>query len=433
MSANFSNSESCKYTLKGSPVVKEKLDKKLKKGDEGYPNFCTLFLKSESARNNIIGAESWLFEILEKNETTVNMLDLTKYILHKTMGFDYGVTVYDLEIFQIIDFISMGSGIYGDTIELKVWFALINAGYTKEAAAGVLGNLYVESGLKTNNLENSKEAKLGSDEVYTEKVNSGEYSLNKFMYDGGGYGLAQWTYCTRKQGLYNYAKSKGVGIDDEIMQIEYLLGEINPSGGANGYANYSLSSYKGSTYNDWYNAETPEEAAKAFCWIFEKPASYSSTRETKAREYYEAYKDLELGGFFEASSDPKLIGTFTSTITGRTFTIYNQCAISGWGNRCNRAAQISICSGYYAGDATDLIYRISEYAPRDGLYGQLGLTYSDQSNDNPTYATSKIRAQLTNGGYLLLYVKGSEAYKTGIGKSRKRLGRNDALGINFRI
>lgn len=110
LSADINSAETCKYTLKSdSPVVTEKIDKTLKEGDEGYPNFCTLFLESESARNNIIGAESWLFEILERNESTVNMVDLTKYLLYRTMGLDYGVTEYDLEIFHIIDFTKISS------------------------------------------------------------------------------------------------------------------------------------------------------------------------------------------------------------------------------------------------------------------------------------------------------------------------------------
>lgn len=85
-----------KYTLNGVPEVKEKTDNKLKEGDEGYPNFCTIYLNSDNAKRNITGVESWLFEIMESNSSTVNMVELTKYLLYCATDVDYGVTELDL-------------------------------------------------------------------------------------------------------------------------------------------------------------------------------------------------------------------------------------------------------------------------------------------------------------------------------------------------
>lgn len=86
------------------------------------------------------------------------------------------------------------SSMYGGSIETKVWFALISEGYSKEAAAGAMGNFYAESGFKTNNLENSFASKLGyTDEEYTEAVNNGTYTREQFISDhtsencGAGY------------------------------------------------------------------------------------------------------------------------------------------------------------------------------------------------------------------------------------------------------
>ena len=239
-------------------------------------------------------------------------------------------------------------------------------------------------------------------------------------------GLAQWTYGTRKAGLYDFAKQRGVSIDDEDMQIEYLLGEINPSGGADGFAQYQLSKYKGYSVSDWENATTPEDAAIAFCWIFEKPGSpHMTTRTQKAREYYERYKDFSEGGFFEenTSGDKRLIGTFTSSLTGRTFTIYNQCKIEGWGRRCNRASQISVCSGYWEGDAIELIGEANDAPDRTMpqykfLYDKCGLTYSAQNvPSSHTFEDVKRREQIQRGGYVILYVRGADKGETGVGTS----------------
>jgi hypothetical protein len=53
-----------------------------------------------------------------------------------------------------------------------------------------MGNLYAESGLRSNNLQNTYEKKLGmTDEQYTAAVDNGSYT--NFVRDAAGYGLAQ--------------------------------------------------------------------------------------------------------------------------------------------------------------------------------------------------------------------------------------------------
>lgn len=82
--------------------------------------------------------------------------------------------------------------------EKTIWDYLTSQGLTPAGAAGLMGNLYAESGLNPTNLQNSYESKLGyTDATYTAAVDSGAYS--NFAKDSAGYGLAQWTYWSRKQ------------------------------------------------------------------------------------------------------------------------------------------------------------------------------------------------------------------------------------------
>ena len=112
-----------------------------------------------------------------------------------------------------------------DTREAQIWKFLANKGLNHYAIAGLMGNLYAESALRPNNLQNSFEGKLGmSDKGYTTAVNNGSYK--NFAHDGAGYGLAQWTWYTRKQNLLNYAKAQGKSIDDLQMQLEFLWQEL---------------------------------------------------------------------------------------------------------------------------------------------------------------------------------------------------------------
>ena len=72
-------------------------------------NFANILKKNHAARNSIINASEWLFEILEKNSDTADMVDLTKYLLFKATGNDYGVTSLNLDMFNIEEFNEVSS------------------------------------------------------------------------------------------------------------------------------------------------------------------------------------------------------------------------------------------------------------------------------------------------------------------------------------
>ncbi len=249
-----------KYTSSPAEIT-EKTDK-----NSDTDNFVTLFIDNYDFRNNILSAPDWLFEILEANQKTVDMVDLTKYLIYKATGISkYIMKEYDFSAFDPDNFTSVSNGIYGGTVEEKVWFALRDAGFSEYAVAGAMGNIYGESGFDP------------SIEEYETKI---------------GFGLCQWSFGRRTQ-LEDYAASKGVDPSDVDTQIEFLITEITPGavGPAQGYASYQLGSYKGYNGDMWVNATSPEEAAVAFCWSFERPqAPRLSVREEKAREYYEQFK-----------------------------------------------------------------------------------------------------------------------------------------------
>lgn len=82
--------------------------------------------------------------------------------------------------------------------ERQIWDTLYAKIGNPYGAAGLMGNLYAESGLLPNNLQDSYESSLGySDASYTGAVDSGAYT--GFASDSAGYGLAQWTAQDRKE------------------------------------------------------------------------------------------------------------------------------------------------------------------------------------------------------------------------------------------
>lgn len=69
---------------------------------EGKENVFVDLYQEKKMKNRI--RPKWLFKILEKNEKTSNMVDLTKYLIYKATSIDYGVVEYDFNIFNLDTF-----------------------------------------------------------------------------------------------------------------------------------------------------------------------------------------------------------------------------------------------------------------------------------------------------------------------------------------
>lgn len=141
--------------------------------------------------------------------------------------------------------------------EKYIWSRLTAAGLTPAGAAGLMGNLYAESGLNPENLQNTHEKKLGlTDAAYTAAVDAGTYT--NFAGDGAGYGLAQWTYKTRKAALLAYVRAAGRSVGDLEAQVGFLLQEL-------------AGSYKG-VLSTLKSAQDVRAASDAVLLQFERPA-----------------------------------------------------------------------------------------------------------------------------------------------------------------
>ena len=160
--------------------------------------------------------------------------------------------------------------------EEKIWSFLKAQGLTDAGTAGLMGNLYAESGLRPNNLQNSYEGKLGmADAEYTEMVDKGSYT--NFGNDRAGYGLAQWTYPSRKAALLAYAKAARKSIGDLEMQLGFLMQEL-------------ASSYK-AVLATLKSATSVRAASDAVLLQFERPADQSETAKARRASYGQKYFD----------------------------------------------------------------------------------------------------------------------------------------------
>ena len=164
----------------------------------------------------------------------------------------------------------------GSTNEERIWNFLSKKGLNAYGIAGLMGNLYAESGLRPNNLQNTYEKKLGmTDDEYTKAVDNGSYG--NFVRDKAGYGLAQWTYWSRKQNLYNFVKGTGKSIGDLEVQLDFLWKELSEG-------------YKG-VLNILKSAKTVLEASNAVLLQYERPANQGTSVQQKRAGYGQVYYD----------------------------------------------------------------------------------------------------------------------------------------------
>lgn len=121
---------------------------------------------------------------------------------------------------------SANSGMTGD--KKKAYEFFINKGLKPHQAAGIVGNLIHESGLKTS-----------------------------IKGDGGkAFGIAQW-HPDRQKGLEALAKSLGTSKTDLNTQLEYVWQELN--------------STEKKALNALLNSKSVEQATSNFCQYYERP------------------------------------------------------------------------------------------------------------------------------------------------------------------
>ena len=104
-------------------------------------------------------------------------------------------------------------------------------------------------------------------------------SYTNFVRDSAGYGLAQWTYWSRKEALLAYAKAAGKSVGDLDTQLGFLIKELTSYG--------LLSALK--------TATSVKAASDLVLVQFEKPADQSDAAKTRRAGYGQTYFDKYAG------------------------------------------------------------------------------------------------------------------------------------------
>ena len=145
---------------------------------------------------------------------------------------------------------------------------LVENGFTKEAAAGVAGNLMWESGGGPTDI------KLNAVELKT----------------GRGVGMAQWTDTKdspRRTTFVNYCKSQGKPWPNQDLkvQIDFLLAECNGKYGKAWVFSPKMGYDKKyeMTFEDFKKCTNVSKATKVFCACFERPYAKNAHMSTRVK------------------------------------------------------------------------------------------------------------------------------------------------------
>lgn len=197
-----------------------------------------------------------------------------------------------------------------------VWDNLMTYINNPIGVAALMGNLFAESGIVPYRCEkdNNSTNKFLASKNYTKDVDSGLVSENAFvnggLYEGKpGYGLAQWSYYSRKQALYNMWKSGNYNSIGNIdLALVYLKSELDTHG-----------------YNDTLsvlqNATDIRAASNHVLFYFENPTLQGQEVQDKRYAYSQDIYDIYNGSAPIERKSLTISPVSASIVDGDTLTI----------------------------------------------------------------------------------------------------------------
>lgn len=162
--------------------------------------------------------------------------------------------------------------------EAEIWYFILHEIHNTYGTAAIMGNLMAESSLNPRCATGLGKTGILDTGEYILKSDNGQHD---FVNDLVAFGLVQWRYWSRKQGLLDYAKSKGVSVGDARTQLEFMLKELR---------NYKTA------WTAVINAVEIRTASDAFMLKYERPAGTGEAAKKKRAELAQKFFDRYMDG-----------------------------------------------------------------------------------------------------------------------------------------
>lgn len=158
-----------------------------------------------------------------------------------------------------------------DKFAWDAWSWLINNGYSKQAAAGILGNIQGEAGSSMN--------------PDIDQVGGPGYGI--VQWDGSAYPLIGSPTWDGREYVQRLMAAAGISTDYKTMEAQIRL--VNWCM----YNGQWIGAVEPTSVEGFKNSTDPKQAAYAFEKNFERPATAHSERQDYAQAWYDKFKDLK--------------------------------------------------------------------------------------------------------------------------------------------
>lgn len=168
-----------------------------------------------------------------------------------------------------------------------IWDGLLTWINNEYGVAGLMGNLYAESGCVPFRVQGDMTFPFSYSQNYTTRVNNGTVTEYAFIHNapdnqhGKGYGLAQWTYWSRKESYYNIYRSGFSsigGVDTGLAMLQHELDTGGPYAATGNVLKAATTIREASDYT-FYNYEAPADQGEAA----------RALRQSYAQDIYDLY------------------------------------------------------------------------------------------------------------------------------------------------
>lgn len=103
---------------------------------------------------------------------------------------------------------------------------LRKAGCTPTGALALMGNWQCESGLESCRVQGDFQTDRLKSKDYASRIDNGRVSDEEWCRDGKGWGLAQWTFFTRKAALLQFCRRRSISVANEEAQVDFAVSEL---------------------------------------------------------------------------------------------------------------------------------------------------------------------------------------------------------------
>ena len=110
-----------------------------------------------------------------------------------------------------------------------IYNRLRGSGLSRNGALSLMGNWECESNCEPCRVQGDFLSDRAKSRSYADRVDNGLISEEEWARDGLGWGLAQWTYHSRKRDLLQFCRRVSISIANEEAQVDFAVMELRTS------------------------------------------------------------------------------------------------------------------------------------------------------------------------------------------------------------